>query len=336
MKKVEIKRLEYSRKKIRQDIFRKQKWFTLSVLLVMLIGLVGFSVTDATVDFSDIAPSGLAMATIMGAVGSINDVENSKKTGSQAKSRLWVISKDQVDDSIPFPPMVTRTRANIPLKLGEYWHYIDTVVDSPEPKWMGEEGDVATTLTQELPFILGGIEDATLDLLEKGAGKEFIIVWEICSTSDRFGGGNGCKGLKLASFEGGSTRDNTSTTITFRGQCGELWYRYSGNTPTQAPSTVAADATSIVLISNSQYQLSDGSAAAVDVTGFSAVTDADINRIVTIFGSGGDFPSTISAGDFLLIGGEEWTANMGSRISFKIFKDGAASYKFVEMAGSRS
>lgn len=273
----------------------------------------------------------------MGNVGSIDNVSNKKRTGRQIKSKLFIISADQINDTVPFPSLVNRTRGNIPLKAGEYWHYIEAVIDSPEPKWMGEEGDVAAPLNMELPFIIGGMEDATIELLEGGVGEEFIIAWEICSTGEMYGGGNGCKGLKLSSFEGGSTKDNTSTSVVFKGQCGELWYKYAGNTPTHPPEVVAADAVEIPLTSSPQYQLTTGTAAVAAITGFSGVTDADINRVVTILGSGGTYPSTIDSGnDFILQDGETWTANTGGQITFKIFKDGASSYKFIETSGSRT
>lgn len=340
MKKMHIKQLIWSHRKVRNSILRKQLMLFFAVILLQSVSFTGFALSHPDqVNNDDIENviGGLGTATVMGVVGNVNSVSNKQRTGRQVKSRLWIVSKDQVDDTVPFPTLNgDRTRGNIPLKAGEYWHYIDTVIDSPEPKWRGEEGDVATTLIQELPFIVGGMTDEVFNLLEQGAGKEFIIVWEVCSTGEIFGGGNGCKGLKLSTFEGGSTKDNTSTTITFTGQCGELWYRYTGNTPTQAPAVVAADATEITLTSNPQYQLSDGGAAAAAITGFTGVTDSDINRVVTILGSGGSYPSTIAAANsFLLVGGETWTATEGARIDFKIFKDGPSSYTFVEVAGTR-
>lgn len=339
MKKTDIKRLAWSQKKVHDSLFKKMRMLFFCVVLLQAVSFTGFAMSNpAQVSGDDIANvgAGIGFATVMGVVGSIDNVSNQERTGRQVKSKLWILSKDQVDDSVPFPEVVSRTRGNIPLKAGEYWHYVETVLDSPEPKWSGEEGDVATTLNQELPFILGGMPDAVFNLLEQGAGKEFIIVWEICATGATYGGGNGCKGLKLSSFEGGSTKDNTSTTVTFSGQCGELWYHYDGSTPTQEPDVVAADATSITLTSNSRYQLTDGSAAVIDITSFTGVSDSDVNRVVTVLGSGGSYPSTIgSAGDFLLINGETWTATTGARIDFKIFKDGPSSYKFVEVAGTR-
>lgn len=301
---------------------------------IFIIGAAMFVAGDASAD--DVGKVVIA-TTIMAAVGDVDDVTNEKRVGKQVKYKLWILSEDQYDDTQAFPSRSGWERGNIPLKNGEYWHYIDAVIDSPEPKWSAEEGDIASTITNELPFILGGLEDSTRKLLETGVGEKFFIVWKICSTNDKFLGGNACKPLKLVSFDGGSTKDNTSTAVVFKNECGEIWSKYVGNTPTQAASTVAADATSIPLISNPQYQLTDGTIAVVNITTFSGTTDADINRIVTILGSGGTYPSTITdVGDFLLIGGDTWTALANKQISFKIFKDGAATYKYVEIAGTRT
>jgi len=105
---------------------------------------------------------------------------------------------------------------------------------------------------------------------------------------------------------------------------------------TQAPDTVPADATTITLTSNPQYQLTDGTSSAATITGFTSVSDSDIGRVVDILGSGGTYPSTITdVNDFLLEGGVTWTANAGSRISFKIRKTGTSSYTYIEVPGSR-
>lgn len=298
-----------------------EPWFSLPELLGVwsFLGIGGY---------------GVVTAGIMGA--NIDDPSNTLKAGRQVKARLWILSEDQWDDSLPFPPRVGREVGDIPLKAGEKWHYIHAAYDSVRPGWTGEEGEIASTITNELPFVVGGMDDAVFNLLENGLNKGFFVVWEICATGERFLGGNGCKPMKLVSFEGASNEESTSTSIVFRNQCGHIWSKYIGNTPTQDPQVVAADATTIPLVSNNRYQLTSGTVASVVITSFTSVTDSDVNRVITILGSGGSFPSDIEDGsDFLLIGGETWEAAAGKQISFKIFKDGALTYKFVEVAGSR-
>jgi hypothetical protein len=339
MKKLNAKQLAWASKRNFEAMRKKRlRFFGVLMLLALLVSGCMYATGAATKeDFFKIGGGSVGLATIMGAVGDIDSVENTKRVGKQVRAKMWVISEDQWDDTQAFPTRSGRERGNIPLKAGEYWHYIDSVIDTPEPKLSAEEGEIASNLTNELSFVLGGLEDNVLNLLETGIGKGFFVVWEFCATGEKFLGGNGCKPLKLVSCSGGATKENTSITVTFKNVCGETWNRYVGNTPTEDPDTVLADAVTITMTDNPRYQLTDGSVASVEVTGFTSVTDADIGRTVTILGSGGTYPSTIGEGnDFLLIGGEEWEALANTQISFKVFKDGAATYKYYEIAGTRT
>lgn len=338
MKNLNRKQLEWSQKQVHKSVnkLRKRMFFITSALFLFVFTAM-FVQGDITANelFDNGAP--ITMATLMGTVGDVDDVANSQRVGKQVKARLWLLSQDQWDQDQPFPSRSGITRGNIPLKSGEYWHYVDTVLDSPEPKSNAEEGEVASLITNQLTFICGGMTEAMVNLLEMGIGEQFFVVWEICSTGDKWLGGNGCKPMKLTNFEGGAGKDQTAWTITFKNQCGEIWSKYSGSTPTQAPETVSADATTITLTSNPRYQLTDGSVSAVNITDITSVTDSDVGRIVTILGSGGTYPSYIDAGDnFILYNGTQWNAAANSQISFKIWKDDSGSYKFIEVVGSRT
>jgi hypothetical protein len=333
-----IKQLNWSRNKVSAAKNKAQKRLLLCVGFVVIGMFAGLYLSHAISLEKIFIGSSLTTATVIGFGNIVGDPDNSKKVGKQVKSRLKFIEADQYDRSLAFPARIARAIGNIPLLAGEYWHYIDTVLDSPTIKWSGSMGDVAATVSNELTFILGGMDDDVLDILEKGIGKGFYIVFEICASGDEYIAGNACKPVRLTKFEGESGKDQTATTVTFTVECGELWSKYTGNTPTLAPAVIAANATTIGLTSNPQYQLTSGTAAVAEITEFTGVTDADVNRVVTVLGSGGAHPSTISATatDFLLIGGVTWTALAGKQIGFKIFKDGVGSYKYVEIAGSRN
>ena len=266
------------------------------------------------------------------------DVVNGKKAGNLVKSKMYFLEADQYDDALPFPTKNGRERGNIPLKAGEYWHYIKTVLDTTEGKWSGTVEEMAAKISNEITFMLGSMDDNVFDLLENGIGKGFYVVYELCFPTEtvRFLIGNGCKPAKLTSFEGGALKDYTGTTVTFKVECGELVSKYVGSITLQAPTSVADDATTFALTSGDTYQVAEG-AASTEITDVSAITDADVNRVVTVKGSGGAGPSKIvTGGSFLLNGGEEWVGESGSQISFRIMKDGAASYSLVEVYGSRS
>ena len=300
--------------------------------------IIGLAVSHLLSIDSLFGAGSIVTAGVIG-LGSVNgDPSNEYKTGKQVKARLWFIEAAQYDDTQQFPSRVNREIGNIPLKNGEYWHYINSVLDSPEPKWSGQMGDVAATIKNELTYILGGMANDVFDHLEKGIGRGFYIVWQVCATGEFFIAGNACKPLRMTKFDGGSDKDKTATTVTFEVDCGELYCKYVGNTPSQPAVNVAADAATFVLAANPQYQLASGSSAVVPITGITGTTDADVNRVITLLGSGGTHPSTIAstATGFLLVGGATWTANAGSQVSFRIFKDGATSYKFMEVPGSRT
>lgn len=335
-----MKKLNHKQKawiaKVGNDYAQKMRR-NLFLIFVTCFTMVSFGMYASNdIDFEN-ATGGVATATVMAAIGSIDQTTNEERSGGQVRSKLYLLSADQWDDTQAFPAMVSRQRGNIPLKSGEYWHYIDSVLDSPEPKWSGEEGDVTVNINNELTFIVGGMPDAVFDLLEQGAGKGFFVVWEICSSGKKYIGGTGCKPLKLSNFEGGSTKDNTSTTITFKNTCPQLWCEYVGNTDLEPPSVVAADETTIALTSKSAYELTSGTSAEANITGFTGVTDTDVGRVVTLIGTDGSYPAQISAGgDFYLNDGTTWEASSGAQIDFEIFKDGAGSYIYFEVAGSRT
>lgn len=340
MKKYNDKQMAWATNKILSARNKLLRRFFLFAVGIMLTGFALPAITAENYSMEDVLNDieiPVGMASVMGAVGNIADPPNEEKVGKQVKAKLWLLSEDQYDDTQAFPSRSGREVGNIPLKAGETWHYIESVIDSPEPKWTAEAGEIASQITNNLTFVIGGMSDATFNLLETGLTKGFFVVWEVCSTGEKFLGGNGCKPLKLMSFDGGATKDNTSTSVVFENQCGHIYSKYVGNMPTLSPETVAADATSIALTDNPRYQLTDGSAAAADITAVTGVSDADVNRVITILGSGGTYPSTISSGgSFLLVNGEQWTANTNSQISFKIFKEGAGTYTFIEVAGTRT
>lgn len=97
-------------------------------------------------------------------------------------------------------------------------------------------------------------------------------------------------------------------------------------------AVVAADATSIDLSSGEgEYQLTDNTAA----TAIDSTTNAVDGMLFTLLGSGGSNPASIaSGGDFLLKSGTSWSGIANATITFKVFKDGAATFKYIEVSRS--
>ncbi|MCX6270507.1 MAG: hypothetical protein NTU44_04665 [Bacteroidetes bacterium] len=55
--------------------------------------------------------------------------------------------------------------------------------------------------------------------------------------------------------------------------------------------------------------------------------------VYTLLGSGGTYPGTIATGgNFILASGTGWTATAGAKLQLKAFKDGASTFKFIELS----
>ena len=339
MKNWNKKQIAYSNQKVRKDNFSRLRKFGLLVIGFVVLMSASFALTNPTeVNAKDVAKivGGGTTYSILVVATDIPKVDNKYRAGKQTKYRMWFVTEEQVDTDAAFPNKVDGARGTLVLKAGEYWHKIEAVLDSPEPGSAGEAGDVGSTIKNTLPFIIGGIDKQTRHLLEEGIGNQFYVAWENCVTGNKYLGGNECKPLTLTTFEGGMKKDFTGFNVTFEQETHEMFCEYTGTLPVVAPTTVAQDATTIALSVAQQYQLSDGSAAAVNVTGFTGVSDDDVGRVVEILGSGGTYPSTIDDDDaFILEGGTTWTANAGSKLLVEIYKDAVSAYKFIEVRGSR-
>lgn len=277
----------------------------------------------------------LKFAVVAPAAVEINgNPSNRSKAGKIVKATLYYIVEEQYDDSVGFPTRVGRNVANIPLKAGEYWHKIKSVsITNPELAIGGNMGNVGATLTNELTAVLGGVGDEILTLIEEHTGKGFYLVAEVCATGKKYVCGDGCKPMILQAPEGGLLADATSVTLKWMNESGFLFANYTGNTPLEAPDDIASDATELAVTSNPTYLIGTGSAGTGIITA-SGITDADLNRVITVYGSGVSSIKQDAAGHFLLVNEADWSADAGAQISFKIFKQ-SGEYKLIEVVGSR-
>ncbi len=310
------KQLAYSKKKVQAAIDGARKRMFLFTLLISFVVSAAFVFASSEVNAKTVAigvgSGGATQALIMGAIGNIEEVANTAKSGKQVKGRLWLLAYNQFDQDAGFPTRTGITYGNIPLKLLEKWHYIDVIEDTPEPMSSGELGDVAANLKNTLKFTVGGLSDNLIQLLEDGIGMKFYVVWQQCNSGTKWLGGDACKPMKMISFSGGSSKDYTGFEITFENEGNKMYSKYSGNTPIAEPVTLAADAAAIAFSAMAQqYQLTDGLAAPIAITSVSGVSATDDGKVFDVLGSGGSKPSTISAG---------------------AVKSGAATYSFIEVS----
>lgn len=332
------KQIQWANNQVNRYHSRKAFGLLATVMCLFLVVIaISFVMGDASL-YEFLGTGAVSLATVAPAAININgNPANTAKAGKLVKAKLWFIVEEQYDDTQAFPSRSGREVGNIPLKSGEYWHYMKTVsISNPEATIGGNLGDIGGTLTNTVKAVFGGVDDDLMTLIEDHMGKGFYIVFEVCENSKKYLIGNGCKPAILQAPEGGFGKDNSSLSLTWTQECGELFSTYVGNTPTENPVEIGAAAITIALTANPQFQFATGTAS-TEFANVTAITDSDVNRIVTFIGGGGTGPSKIvDGGNILLIGGQDWVANTSAQISFKIFKDAAATYKLIEIAGTRT
>lgn len=340
--KLNVKQILY-RNKMRQAETKRLrlKMFGFILGVFTLMAGLAFASNPTETNFNDLSKvaggSGVTYALVMATAGNIPEASNAERQGKQIYYKIYLLHLPQWDESAGFPQLINGTRSTIPLVAGEKWHYIGTVDDSAELGISGEEGDVASTIGNSLKFIVGGVNNKIRGFLSESLKEKFFIVVKASYGDKMYIAGDKHKPMKLTNFDGGIKSDNTSFEVEFKNQSLFTWAEYVGALSVVDPVVVAADATEVALTADAeQYRLSSGTAAAANIIAFTGMTEAHHLRTIELVGLGGDFPPTIDDDDdFLLIGGATWTAGAGARISFQIYKTGAATWKFIEVPGSR-
>ncbi len=194
------------------------------------------------------------------------------------------------------------------------------------------QGDTdAEGVIQSIEYPHPGNYKAIKEFRSNWLGKAVGIIIEKCTDGSKTLYGSPCAPLRLA-FKMEWDKDKNLATLTYKSaQKGPDVADYLGTiTFDDVMGTVAADAQSInVAAGPGEYQLTNGSAASVEITGITNPVDGGV---YTILGSGGAYPSTIETAPFLLHNGTVWTGTAGASITFKAFKDAASTYTFIELS----
>ena len=184
---------------------------------------------------------------------------------------------------------------------------------------------------QEVVIVHPGSKQEIREFRANWINKNILIIAEKCSDGSKDQYGASCAPLRMK-LEAIDDKEMNKSTFTFTSSNkGPDVAIYEGTvTLPSVAATVDADATSVDLSNGEgEYQLTDN-AAATEITTCSNAVDG---MVFTLLGSGGDNPATIPAGnDFLLTEGTIWTGLANSKITFKAFKDGAATFKFIELS----
>ena len=336
-KKLNHKQLAYSKGKIRQaraGLFRK---FFFALFGVITLAIVSLALSASPIAWDAIVQvltgSGVAYAS-MATIGNMPEISDKESSPNQIGMKVWLIAREQIDPDETFPtPNSDRELGNIPLLSGEIPHYFDAIQDTTDETSTATKGEIVTEFAKTFTFIVAGNREKHLDFIEEYAGKGFVIVYEIGEDATKYVLGSAYKPMVLmTSDRKGGGKEGRYITFTFQNKYWRQPLIYVGSIATAEPSTVAAGATTIPITSASQYQLSDHSGVAT-IAAISGVGSEDIGRVVEILAPATDANSPLIADNavFVLKDIGTWTANPGSRISFKIF--GTAT--MVEVDGTR-
>ncbi|MDR1629934.1 MAG: hypothetical protein LBS36_06950 [Oscillospiraceae bacterium] len=312
---------------------RKTKIFYITAFLfAFMVALV--ATMNAESIWQPACMAGMSMAT-MALIGDIEGVSDRITAGSQISAKVWLVHVDsQLNTDVPFPvPNANRQLGTIPLKTGEIMHYFIAIDDSITDTSKGDKGDVTTNVTNTISFIMGGNRDQLLQFYEEHAGGRFIIIYQLSSDKKYYVMGNDVKPMILKNYERKNDKDSRSITFTFENKSFDQPYYYVGDIVRGAPAVIATDATTLTIQSGkSVYNTPSNNTAAKILDDVAGIADADKGRMIDIIGTGGAYPLSIESSEvFLLIDKETWTANAGSRISFKVLDP----ITLVEVEGSR-
>lgn len=218
---------------------------------------------------------------------------------------------------------------NIVMKSGKYMIEVYGTVSTITPSYSTEGDPDARGLLHAMAFNHPGEHDDVMDFIQNHLNKNLGVIVQKCDSNLKRVYGSPCAPLQLVPT-GVDDENMNAQQLEFEASARTRYVppRYEGTlTLSEVTGTFTADdATPSVAAGVGQYQTTDNASA----NAFTTLDDAQDGGIYTLLGSGGSNPSTISGGDFLLKNGTAWTALAGSQITFKAFKDGASSFKFIE------
>lgn len=161
-------------------------------------------------------------------------------------------------------------------------------------------------------------------------GRKCVAIIDHCDGTPKDLIGSICNPCKMQ-VNYTANKDATSNEFTFAQMMRGLDIAIYDNTvPYAEPKAVIVGGyTEITLVGEGQYQLTDYATSAAIAT----VTGAQHGMLFTLLGVTSDTPPFIASGGvFVLKNGTTWNANTGSQITFKAFKDGASTFKYIEQS----
>lgn len=216
-------------------------------------------------------------------------------------------------------------------KPGAYSVKLEVTSDSIAGKPSSEGDADAKGIMQEIAFAHPGNSVEIREFRSNWLNRPALVFVHRCKANVTDQYGSQCAPVYL-DFEGQDDKDAIKTVFTFKSiQKGPDVADYRGTLTYAEPvALVVANATNINLVAGpGQYQLTQNSSATVISTASNAVD----GMVFTLLGSGGTNPATINAsGEFMPKNGTTWTGLLGAQITFKAFKTGTSTFKYIEVS----
>ena len=259
---------------------------------------------------------------------SVKRPEGNPGKGINPKDMMSIID---VDDLLVFPPRDANgvvMSENMQLKPGCYSTDIYFTPGTVEVTSNSEGDPDAVGFKPTIKGNHPGNKQAIREFKTNWLGRKCIVVMSYCDGQDKDIFGSPCNPMQMGVNYTGN-KDANSSEFTFEQiSKGDDIGIYRGTIPQEEPvSKVEASSTSITFTSDGQYQLQAGEAAIAKVTG------GRHGSVMTLLGVDSGTAPTISASDqFLLRGGEKWTASAGSQITFQAFESSSGTFTWVEVS----
>ncbi|MCX4289065.1 MAG: hypothetical protein OSJ46_06135 [Duncaniella sp.] len=249
-------------------------------------------------------------------------------TGIQPRDQLTLIDIDDIA-FMPGPDDKGVVIAdNIVMKPGRYGYNIYMTQGTIEITSAAEGDTDKIGFTPSIKFEHPGNEQAVREFKVNSINRKFIIVVRYCSGKPADLIGTICNPCKLTPSYTGNNESNTNEMTFTQISKGNDIFIYKGTVPLEEPITVVEKgATSIVFVSEGQYQLSEGLAAIDEIGG------GTHGAVITILGVGGTSPTVASTpAKILLRGGKVFTATEGSQITLRAFDAGDGGIMWIEQS----
>lgn len=252
--------------------------------------------------------------------------------GGNAKDKITLFDFDDVTGGLTRDAAGIVMNGPLTFKAGAYAIQIYATQDTIKAGAESQGETDAEGVIQNVEFAHPGNFKEIKEFRSNWLGKSVGIIIEKCSDGSKLLYGSPCAPLRLA-YKSEWDKDKNTATMTFKSaQKGPDIADYLGTvTYDTVKGTAAAGATTVdVAAGSGEYQLTTGTASAAAITSLTNPVDG---VVYTLLGSGGTYPSTIAAaGNFILSNGTTWTATSGAKLQLRAFKDGASTYKFIELS----